>query len=272
MSVNSLTVTILGCGTMGTAVLSAILSNEDASCVPKKIITLTGSAKSKQALEEKFGSSITTSSDATKAVEEADVVIVGLKPYACASVLGPLKDQLQGKLLISLVAGWTIAQLSEYSEKVARVMTNTPAKFGFGMAAVALSSHVSEDEGKIVDTLVARVGKIITVPESKMDLATSLIGSGPAFVLLMMEAMIDSGIKLGFTYEESRKSVLQVIEGTAKMVEATSLHPAVLKAQVCTPGGTTINGLAKMEEKGLRTAIIQGVQEAKDVATALGKK
>ncbi|GMM37034.1 pyrroline-5-carboxylate reductase [Saccharomycopsis crataegensis] len=275
LSDNKYTVSILGCGTMGTAVLNSILSNEDTSIIPTKIITLTKSARSKEALKEKFGNKIHTDIDTKEAILQSEVVVLGLKPFLCESVLETLKDEIKGKLIISLAAGWTIEQLSSYSSKVARVMTNTPAKFGYGMAAIAVSDEVSANQHNELDTvnkLIGNVGKSIVIPESKMDSATSLIGSGPAFVLLMIESMIDSGIKMGFSYEESRKSVLQVIEGTCKMTEATGLHPAVLKTQVCTPGGTTINGLAKMEEKGVRSGIVQGIEEAKNVAASLGKK
>lgn len=271
---NNYKLTILGCGTMGTAVLNSILSN-DASERPQKIYTLTNSERSRSELQSKYGSQITTDLNTQEAIKEADVVILGLKPYVCASVLDQVKEEIKGKLIISLVAGWTIEQLSEYSSKVARVMTNTPAKFGYGMAAISVSNEVTANKGRELDTvnkLMAKIGKTLIIPDSKMDTATSLIGSGPAFVLLMLESMIDSGVKLGLSYEDSRKSVLQVVEGTVKMAEVTNLHPAVLKSQVCTPGGTTINGLAKMEELGLRTAIVQGVEKAKDVAGQLGKK
>lgn len=271
---NNYNLSILGCGTMGTAVLNSILSN-DTSARPQSISTLTNSERSKSELKAKYGSQIETYLGNKEAIKKADVIILGLKPYMCASVLGQVKEEIKGKLIISLVAGWTIEQLSEYSTKVARVMTNTPAKFGYGMAAISVSDEVAANENHELDTinkLMANIGKTLIIPDSKMDTATSLIGSGPAFVLLMLESMIDSGVKLGLSYEDSRKSVLQVVEGTVKMTEETGLHPAVLKSQVCTPGGTTINGVAKMEELGLRSSIVQGVEKAKDVASQLGKK
>lgn len=280
MANNDYTLTILGCGTMGSAVLNSILTNPNKGIIPTKIYTINSRESTKESLQLKYKSQITALSTSehelvAQAINESKVVIVGLKPYATQHVLDSFSaNAFQGKLLISLVAGWTMEQFGKYSDLVARVMTNTPAKFGHGMAAISMNQKVSQESqlSDLVKSLIDNIGKLIIIPESKMDSATSLIGSGPAFVLLIIESMVDSGIKLGFSYDDSLKSVLQVMKGTVEMTELTHLHPAVLKTQVCTPGGTTINGLAKMEENGIRNAIIQGVEKAKDVAAQLGKK
>lgn len=266
------TITFLGCGTMGTAVLSSILKGDR---IPKKIFTVNKSDKARNTLKEKYGDKIVTDLSAEEAIKRSDVLVVGLKPYVTGEVLNSVKDLLPGKFIISLVAGWTIDQFLVYTLKVAKVMTNTPAKFGEGMAGIAVSSEVEENKNHeldLVNRLVSGIGKLIVVAESKMDIVTSLVGSGPAYVLLMIESMIDSGIKKGLTYDDSRTAALQVMSGTAKMLEITGQHPAVLKTQVCTPGGCTIGGLAVMEELGLRTAIIKGVEEGANIAGNLGKK
>lgn len=281
------TLTILGCGVMGQAVLSAIYnapkaeSTEAASLYPSKIITCNHDSKSAgdvDSLLTTFGGSpngITVEStygQNDRAASEADVIILATKPFFVEPVLSKVQSEVQGKLIISLAAGWTIHQLSTYSDVVSRVMTNTPAKYGYGCAVVSHSEQVMERQRKLVSQLIGHVGKYIELPEKNMDAATALVGSGPAFVLLMLESLMESGIKMGIPLKESRECAIKVLEGTAKMVEISGAHPSVLKHQVCTPGGTTIAGLCVMEDKGVKSGIIRGVEEAARVAAELGKK
>ncbi|KAG0664891.1 delta 1-pyrroline-5-carboxylate reductase [Monosporozyma unispora] len=281
------TLTMLGCGVMGQAILSAIYNapkSEDAniqSLYPSKIIACNGDATAANqvnALIKGYGSSPngivvdSTFGDNIKAVKECDVVILGTKPFLVEKVMNELKEVVKGKLIISIAAGWTISQLQNYSDCVSRIMTNTPAKYGYGCAVIAHSEEVSSHERELVNELISHVGVCVELPEKNMDAATSLVGSGPAYVLLMIESMMESGIKMGIPLNESLKCTLQVLEGTAKMVERSGTHPGVLKHQVCTPGGTTIAGLCKMEEYGVKNGIIKGVEEGAIVAARLGKK
>lgn len=278
---------MLGCGVMGQAILSAIYNapkSEDAniqSLYPSKIIACNGDATAANqvnALIKGYGSSPngivvdSTFGDNIKAVKECDVVILGTKPFLVEKVMNELKEVVKGKLIISIAAGWTISQLQNYSDCVSRIMTNTPAKYGYGCAVIAHSEEVSSHERELVNELISHVGVCVELPEKNMDAATSLVGSGPAYVLLMIESMMESGIKMGIPLNESLKCTLQVLEGTAKMVERSGTHPGVLKHQVCTPGGTTIAGLCKMEEYGVKNGIIKGVEEGAIVAARLGKK
>lgn len=281
------TLTMLGCGVMGQAVLSAIYNapkaetEEIAKLYPSKIITCNHDNSSAQQVTDlinKFGNSPndivveSTHSKNIDAVSKSDVVILGTKPFLAEAVLDEVKDVIEGKFIISIAAGWTITQLQTYSEYVSRVMTNTPAKYGYGCAVVSHASVVSDEKKAIVSQLIGHVGKYVELPEKNMDAATALVGSGPAFVLLMLESMMESGIKLGIPLKESLECSLKVLEGTAKMVEESGTHPSVLKHQVCTPGGTTIAGLCVMEENGVKSGIIKGVEEAAVVAARLGKK
>ncbi|SCU85289.1 LAME_0D00804g1_1 [Lachancea meyersii CBS 8951] len=280
----SYTLTILGCGVMGQALLSAIYNapaatDETKSLYPSKIITCNHNQESTnevKSLLKSFGASPNgievecTFDDNERAVNEASVVLLATKPFLAQQVLSSVNAK--AKLLISLVAGWTIEQLGEHSDFVTRIMTNTPAKFGYGMAVLSHSSSVSAHNKALVKELVGRVGSCIELPEKNMDAATALVGSGPAFALLMIESLMESGVKMGIPLKESRECAIKVLEGTAKMVEKTGEHPSVLKHQVCTPGGTTIAGLCVMEEKGVRSGIIKGVEEAAAVASRLGKK
>ncbi|QPG75990.1 hypothetical protein FOA43_003376 [Brettanomyces nanus] len=267
------TVTILGCGVMGTAVLSSMLKSSFEP-FPQKFICCTGSSRSAEKLKTAYGDRIEVSygSQNVEAVRKADIIILGCKPYMCEHIMDSVADGLNGKqLIISLLAGWTIDQLKTFSPYIARVMTNTPAKYGCGMAIVSFSEEAMKYED-IVMKMVGTVGKAKKLPESNMDAATSLVGSGPAFCLVMMEALAEGGVRMGIPYDVAKECAAKVMEGTARMVMETGEHPEVLKASVCTPGGTTIGGLMVMEDKAVRSGISRAVEEAAKIASALGKK
>ena len=281
MSINEgYTLTVLGAGVMGSAVLSAILASKP-SPFPGKIYCCTGSESSAQRLQTTYGESViaTFGKDNVKPVEEADVIILGCKPYMCQTIIDSVKSALNSdKIIISLLAGWTIEQLQNVggTSYIARVMTNTPAKYGCGTAIVSFSNDLQDSKFdstrdsimKIVDT----VGMAMELPEKNMDAATSLVGSGPAFVLLMMQALAEGGVRMGIPYETAKKCAAKVMEGTAKMVLESGQHPEALKSMVCTPGGTTIGGLMVLEDKGIRGSISRAVEEAANIASSLGKK
>lgn len=276
---SSYTLAILGCGTIGQALLSAYLAAPAEKTAPAKIIACVKSESSANKLKEQYASSpipfeVSFGDDSNRnAVAQAKVVIIGTKPYLTEDALRSTQISCsEDKLLISMVAGWTIEQFSMYSLKVSRVMTNTPAKYGFGTAVVANSANIDDAERQLILDLVSPIGKVVELPEKHMDAATSLVGSGPAFVLLMLEGLIEGGLSMGIPFDESKECALKVLEGTAKMVELSGLHPGELKHKVCTPGGTTIAGLVEMEKNGVKSGIISGVKEAAVVAAKLGKK
>lgn len=271
---------------MGQALLSAIYNapkatDETAHLYPSNIITCNHdepSAKQVDNLLATFDPSPngieveSTYGKNLEAVTKASVIILATKPFYVEPVLSQVKEGLSNKVLISLAAGWTIGQLQQYCDKVSRVMTNTPAKYGYGCAVVSHSASVDQESKRLVAQLINHVGKYIELPEKNMDAATALVGSGPAFALLMIESLMESGIQMGIPLKESKECALRVLEGTVKMVEKSGEHPSVLKHQVCTPGGTTIAGLCVMEDKGVKSGIIRGVEEASKVAALLGQK
>lgn len=280
------TLTILGCGVMGSAVMSAIYkapkaTSETAHMYPSKIITCNHNQEAADVVVDmidKLGPSpnnITVESTWGKnedAIKQSKLVILATKPYLVEPVLSSVSSLLKDKHIISLAAGWTIGQLSEYCPTVTRVMTNTPARYGAGCAVLSHNSQVSTEQKATVKELIGHVGTSVELPESNMDAATSLVGSGPAFTLLMIESMIEAGLQMGIPLKESTECSLQVLEGTVKMVRESGMHPGQLKHQVCTPGGTTIAGLCVMEDKGVKSGIIRGIEEAANKASQLGKK
>lgn len=281
------TLTMLGCGVMGQAILSAIYNaprpedSAEAAFYPSKIIACNGDAHAARQVSDliaSYGPSPngivveSTHGDNKAAVAQSQVIVLGTKPYLVERVLGELQLEIAGKHIVSIAAGWTIPQLQEYTRTVSRIMTNTPAKYGHGCAVIAHSAETSARQQQLVKTLIRHVGVCVSLPETLMDAATSLVGSGPAYVLLMVEAMVESGLKMGIPLAESLECTLQVVRGTAAMCQESGLHPSVLKHQVCTPGGTTIAGLCKMDECGVKSGIVRGVEEGAAVAKQLGKK
>lgn len=276
------TLAVLGTGTIGQAFISAYLSAPKEGTQPSKIIACVNSEGSAEKLSKIYATSpipFETSYgdiDNAKAVAEASVVVIGTKPYvtekALEGIIANDAKALEGKLLISLVAGWTIEQFSKYSNKVSRVMTNTPAKYQYGTAVVSNAHTISSEERQLILDLISPIGQVVELPEKNMDAATGLVGSGPAFALLMIEALIESGLSLGIPYNESKACALKVLEGTCKMVELSGSQPSDLKYKVCTPGGTTIAGLVAMEDAGVKSAIIKGVRAAAERSSELGKK
>ncbi|KAG7888438.1 hypothetical protein KL935_002975 [Ogataea polymorpha] len=277
MPLENYTLTILGCGTMGTAVLAAMLQTKFEP-YPAKIICCTNSEKSALKLKETYGDKIEVSFGAAnnaKAVGEAEVLMLGCKPFLCEQVYDQVKSHLPGdQLVISLLAGWSIDQLRIWSPKagkIARVMTNTPAKFGCGVAVVSFSDECLPHEDFVLK-IVGGVGTAIKLPERNQDAATALVGSGVAFSLLFMEALTEGGIRMGIPAAIAQECAAKVMEGTAKMVKETGQHPGALKLAACTPGGCTIGGLLVMEDKGVRSGVSRAVEEATNIASQLGKK
>lgn len=266
---------VLGAGVMGTAVTAAV-TESNMKPFPKRVILCSKLANSHERLKKQFQKDyveVVTDVDRKKAaIKEADVVLLGCKPFHFESVHEEVRDSLaHNPLVISLLAGVTIDNLSIFSDKIARVMTNTPAQFGAGMATVALSELASEYRQFVVD-FASCVGAAQEIPEKNMDAATALVGSGPAMCLLMMEALYDGGVRMGLTHDVARTAAAKVMEGTAKMALETGEHPAVLKSKVCTPGGTTIGGLLKLEDAGVRGAIARAVEEAAIISASFAKK
>lgn len=269
------TITVLGCGVMGTAVVSAIL-NTTFDNYPKRIICCTNSEKGMEKLKENLKNNdileFSYGANNSAAVSKADIIILGCKPYMYQDVHAQVKSALTGsQLVISLLAGVTLSELEIFSSYVSKVMTNTPAKFGCGTAAISISPS-TEKFTDLITSLINPIGLAFHIPEKNMDAATALVGSGPAFCLLMMESLIDGGVRMGLPYEIARLSAAKVMEGTAKMVLESGDHPAVLKSKVCTPGGTTIGGLLKMEDAGVRAGIARGVEEAAIISKSFAKK
>ena len=216
----------------------------------------------------------TTLESNTQLVQSSDTIFLAVKPQNMASVLAEIRPAVSPeKLIISIAAGCTLSTLSDGTgtNRIVRVMPNTPCLIGQGACAFACGSGVSEDDSKFVCDLLRSVGYATQVAESLLDAVTGLSGSGPAYVYQMIEALSDGGVRMGLPREIATALAAKTVQGAAEMVLQTGEHPAVLKDKVASPGGTTIAGLQALESAGLRSALIAAVESATDRSRELGK-
>ena len=187
------------------------------------------------------------------------------------SPLKALNNDIQRNLLTPLEALEQVFYENGLNFPVIRVMPNTPATVGAAMTAIASGTQVQSSHLTLATSLFEAVGEVVEVPESLMDGVTGLSGSGPAFVALMIEALSDGGVASGLPRAIATKLAIQTVLGTATLIKETGLHPGQLKDNVTSPGGTTIAGVAKLEEKGFRSAVIEAVKMAYRRSQELGK-
>jgi len=230
------------------------------------------SAAGRQFSEDVAGAKLLPSN--TAVVSAADVVVLAVKPQSLPAVVSQLaavpKDD---KLFISIVAGTPLKYLCDGlgTSRVVRVMPNTPCLVGSGAAGYALGVGASTQDGKLVGRLLAAVGVAFLLDENLLDAVTGLSGSGPAYVYTIIEAMSDGGVRMGLPRDTATALAAQTVLGAAQMVQTTGAHPGVLKDRVTSPAGTTIAGLQVLEQRGIRSALIDAVQAATERSRELGR-
>lgn len=207
-------------------------------------------------------------------LREAGVIIIAVKPAQVAGVLHEVQGQLRpDHLLISIAAGVPLARLEAAAPgaRVLRVMPNTPAIVGAGASVFARGSRATAPDAELVQRLLGAVGLAFELPETLIDAATGLSGSGPAYAYLMIEALSDGGVAAGLPREVATQLAAQTLFGAAQTVRDTRMHPGALKDMVTSPGGTTIDGLHELEKAGVRAALMNAVRAAADKARRLGQ-
>jgi len=199
-----------------------------------------------------------------------DVVIVSVKPADVPEVLCDVVAPLMNEhgfnfLTVSVAAGVSIhtARLSlGNTARVCRVMPNTPALIGEGMSAYSLCDNCSQSDAKLVEYVFSACGKVVNVYEGLMDAVTGLSGSGPAFAYSFIEALAEGGVGAGLSYKMAMDMAIQTVVGAARMLQATSEHPSVLRSRVMSPGGTTVKGLEALERAAFKSTVMSAVSEA----------
>ncbi len=200
------------------------------------------------------------------AIQEASIVLLAIKPQVLPRVLTELHSQLEPEMLvISIVAGARIRTLLNglNHAKIVRSMPNTPAQVGKGMTVWTATTAVTEEDREHAQIILEAMGEAMYVAEEGyLDMATGLSGSGPGFVFMFIEALIDAGVHIGFSRHQATQLVLQTIEGSVELMRQTGEHPATLRDRVTSPGGTTAAGALFLERSGFRGAIIDAVHAA----------
>ena len=265
------TLTVLGCGTMGEAIVRGLLRSGRLKA--DRIHATDRRAEVVRALHEKHG--IHTTSDNLEACRAAGVVLVCVKPHEVSSALDndAMRAALRGKLVISIAAGVRLDQLRGWlpDSAVIRAMPNTPCLIGEGMTVIARAPGVSDSQAAIATEIFRAVGRCVEAEDKVMDAVTSLNGSGPAFAYMMLEALTDGGVRMGLRRDTAVEIAAQMVQGAARMVLQTGMHPAALKDQVTTPAGCTIAGLLILEDGRMRSVVARAVEAAAHVASKLGQ-
>jgi len=258
------TLAVLGAGMMGGALARGLVA---CGAMPASGIRLfdTHGAKAESLIAE-LGSGALAAPSAQAAIADADLILLAVKPPMIAGVLTEIAPFVSSsQLLISIAAGIRLAKMEALLPgdiPVVRTMPNTPCLVGKGATALSRGAHATEEHLRLAQSLFAAVGLSVVVPETLLDAVTGLSGSGPAYVYLIIEALADGGVKEGLTRDTARLLAAQTVLGAAQMVLSSDEHPAQLKDNVTTPGGTTIAALHVLERAGLRTALIDAIQAA----------
>ena len=254
---------LIGSGNMGQALIRGFLLK---NCLLGSDVTVYDVDRDKAAgFAARNG--LRAADSASDAAAGADIVLLAVKPQTIAAAVAGFADQLtDNTLLVSIAAGVSLNRLRLLAgpgPALARVMPNTPAMVGSGVSAVCYdqASHVQRQS---VEELLSSCGLAVSIPENLMDAVTGLSGGGPAYAMLMIEAMSDAGVLLGLPRQQAQQMAAMTLLGSARMVLETGIHPAELKDQVCSPGGTTIEAIASLESDGLRAALIRAVGAAAD--------
>jgi pyrroline-5-carboxylate reductase len=276
----------IGCGMMGGALIKAIAKKVGG----EKILLSDGDVEKAKSLAKELGANFVTSN--AQIIENCSHIILAVKPAFFSSVLEQIKDSYNNiakseqknlPVIISIMAGLSIEKIEQMSiqagisgglQNILRLMPNLPATVNEGMIALCTKENVSSEiskEVEFVKEILSCAGKVEQVSEKLMDVVTAVSGSGPAYGFMFIEALADAAVLLGMPRNQAYIYAAQTLKGAAQMVLETSEHPAKLKDAVCSPGGTTIQAVKSLEEKGFRSAVISAVESAYNKSVDLGK-
>ena len=264
------TLAFIGSGQMAEAMIGGLIRKE--LVTPARIIAAGPRIERGIQLHDRYGIHHTTDNEA--AVTEADIIIVSVKPQFIDEILPLSPSGIEHKdLVLSIAAGITIEHLQERfgNPNIIRAMPNTPAKIGQGITVWTATSTVGERQREQGQTILTALGKELYVDkEDYLDMATALSGTGPAYVFMFLEAMIDAGVHMGFSRRVARELVLQTTLGSVEYARNSEEHIAALRNQVTSPGGTSAEALYQMEKGGFRTVISKAIWAAYQRSVALG--
>ncbi|MBI4652422.1 pyrroline-5-carboxylate reductase [Candidatus Desantisbacteria bacterium] len=260
--INKKNILFIGAGNMAEAIISGLIS---AKVYNSDQINAYDIDKSRlEFIKSKF--KIITYNNLKSAVSESNILLLAVKPQTIIFILNEIcpyyKDE---QLIISIVAGINSSIIVKYlgeNARIIRVMPNTPALVKAGMSVICKAGKAKEEDIEEARKIFSALGEIEVLSELYFNAVTALSGSGPAYVFLMIEALMEAGIKVGLNRDIALKLAMQTVYGSVKMIKKTNLHPAELKNKVCSPGGTTIAALYKLEKGAFRALITEAVEEA----------
>lgn len=261
-------IAVIGCGTLGEAIVGGLIASD-----PTAKDRIVATARRPERADELAGlHGVETTLDNVAAVRDADVVVVSVKPQAAGEVFPALAAATDGKVVVSTCAGVRLASIESWlpSGKLIRSMPNTPALIREGMTVLAAGRDADAPALDAAKTIFGAVGRVLVLDEKHMDVVTGLSGSGPAFAFVMLEALADGGVMMGLPRAAAFELAAQTVQGAARLVLESHLHPAALKDQVTTPAGCTIAGLLTLEDGRIRSTLARAIQEATRVASGLG--
>ena len=249
----------IGCGNMAKAILGGILKKQ--LVAPQEIIASALHEETLQQASDTYGIQTTTSN---LEAARADIIFLAVKPQFYETVIKEIRDTVkESQLIVSIAPGKSIQTITEWfgkPVKLIRTMLNTPAMVGEGVTAVCPAETVTEEELKEVLTLLESCGIAEVMPERLVDAVVSVSGSSPAYVFMFIESLADGAVRDGIPRKQAYRLAAQSVLGSAKMVLETGKHPGELKDMVCSPGGTTIDAVKVLEQKGLRAAVMDAME------------
>jgi pyrroline-5-carboxylate reductase len=265
-----LKIAFIGCGAMGEAILSAIL--DKGLSTPQSIYVSDAVEARRNYLEQMYG--VKVSGNNREVIADADVVLLAIKPQNLVDVMTELKGTLKpSQLVISIIAGARIDKLVNglAHHSIVRVMPNTPSQIGEGISGWVATGEVTAEQKELAASILGVMGKEIYLDdENYLDMVTAISGSGPAYVFLFIEALVDAGVQIGLSRNAAHELVIQTLLGSGHLVQQSGKSPAELRRMVTSPGGTTAAALSQFEKGGFSELVLQAVVAAFERSKELG--
>lgn len=260
----------IGAGNMATAIINGILSS---NFMPANQICV--SDVSNAALKKMEEKGVCVMHSNLTLAQAADCIVLAIKPVYAKGVVSEVYDALRGKFVISIIASWsheTLKDVLPSDTRFIRVMPNTPLAVGEGMSLIGQTYTCTEQEFEFAKNVFSAAGKVSMIEDHAFTAATGISGCGPAFVYQFIEALADGAVRYGVPRETAYQLAAQTLLGASKMVLETKSHPGALKDAVCSPGGTTIEGIYALEKGGLRAAVMDAVSATVEKTHQMEKK
>lgn len=256
----NMTIGFIGAGNMASAIINGLI--EKTKVDPSKIIVSDPSIEKLESLKSSYNFNITT--DNLEVAKKSNILFLCVKPNIYKNILDQISSTLNKEtIIVTIAAGISLdfIQKNSFNQiKVVRTMPNTPALVGEGVTCMTCNKNISKEESLLIKNLLSSFSKVYEIDEKLMDAVPSVTGSSPAYVYMFIEALADGAVRDGFPRDMAYEMAAQAVLGSAKMVIDTKEHPSILKDRVCSPGGTTIDAVIKLESTGFRASILSAME------------